>query len=111
MSEWDHQWLLGVREWGSNGWLIVNDFMIGRQRFQSTFSVQDEAVHTAMNKPVARLYTMTNVVRFEPLIDRTIRRFMDILDTRFASVEQPCPIDKWLHYCALPVLMSSKKHR
>ncbi|PSK37361.1 Isotrichodermin C-15 hydroxylase [Elsinoe australis] len=87
-------------KWRKSEFYSVNDFVINGQTFSTTFGVRDEAAHSAMTRPVHKLYTTANVVRYEPLIDSAIDFFLSQLQTRFVDTKEPCSIDRWLHFVA-----------
>ena len=41
---------------------------------------------------------MTKVLEYEPLIDKTLNKFVDKLAARFGGGEV-CPADEWIGYC------------
>ncbi|KAK7724327.1 hypothetical protein SLS63_008715 [Diaporthe eres] len=47
------------------------------------FATQDEMQHRMLKRPIAAVYSMSNLVSFEPLVDRTIDVFRQELDRRF----------------------------
>lgn len=85
--------------WTKSDFYAVNDFKAGHVTLSTTFGTRDEDWHTMMMKSINRYYSLSSVLRFEGLVDRTINVFLDQLDKRFVSRNQPCPIDRWLHYC------------
>lgn len=82
------------------------------------FGTQDEGVHRALKKPVSSAYSMTNLVRFEPYVDTTIRIFCEQLRARFVVVTEteahdgqnqqseagPCDLGQWLQMFAFDVI-------
>ncbi|RMD39760.1 hypothetical protein DV735_g5373, partial [Chaetothyriales sp. CBS 134920] len=68
------------------------------------FATQDEGIHSMLKKPIAAIYSMTNLVQFEPAVDSTIRCFCDQLDARFAQPQAPCSFSDWLQYFAFDVI-------
>lgn len=51
-----------------------------------------------MTKPIAKVFLLANILRFESLMDSTQDLFFSILDSKFAEPHKPCPIDDWLLY-------------
>lgn len=71
---------------------------------QSIFPTQDEALHRMLKRPIAAVYSMSNLVSFEPLVDRTIGVLRHELDRRFVLPGQVCDLGIWLQYFAFDVV-------
>ena len=82
----------------------VNDLFINKRRVPNVFSTRDEHMNTKIMKPALRLFAMNNVLKYEPLVDKTINYFFECLDQRFVSSGKPCDMDNWLHFCAWDVI-------
>jgi hypothetical protein len=54
--------------------------MVNGKVVQGLFNTQDEAIHRALRRPVAGVYSMTNLVEFEPYVDTTIQFLVHQLD-------------------------------
>lgn len=65
------------------------------------FATQDEMLHRMLKRPIAAVYSMSNLVSFEPLVDRTIDVFRQELDRRFVTSGTVCDLDAWLQYFAV----------
>lgn len=65
------------------------------------FATQDEMLHRMLKRPIAAVYSMSNLVSFEPLVDRTIDVFRQELDRRFVTNGNACDLDAWLQYFAV----------
>jgi hypothetical protein len=65
------------------------------------FATQDENMHRMLKKPIASVYSMTNLTSFEDLVDRTIGVFLNILDERFVKTGQVCDWGTYLQYFAV----------
>lgn len=65
------------------------------------FATQDEMLHRMLKRPIAAVYSMSNLVSFEPLVDRTIDVFRQELDRRFVLPGTVCDFDAWLQYFAV----------
>ncbi|KAI1085995.1 cytochrome P450 [Rostrohypoxylon terebratum] len=68
------------------------------------FATQDEALHRMLKRPIANVYSMSNLVSFEPLVDRTIEVFCRELDYRFVLPGEACDLGAWLQYFAFDVV-------
>ncbi|XXH04088.1 hypothetical protein Hte_010499 [Hypoxylon texense] len=68
------------------------------------FATQDESLHRMLKRPIAGVYSMSNLVSFEPLVDRTIDVFCQELDRRFVLPGEACDLGAWLQYFAFDVV-------
>ncbi|KAF7183359.1 hypothetical protein CNMCM7691_003558 [Aspergillus felis] len=68
------------------------------------FNTQDEDLHRRLRKPVAYLYSMTNVVSLEPFVDQALRVLFQQLDRRYATSKGVCDLGNWLQYFAYDVM-------
>jgi hypothetical protein len=62
------------------------------------FATTDESLHRKMKRPIAGLYSMTSVLAYEGLVDKTISVMVKQLNERFANTKQPCILSDWLQY-------------
>ena len=70
----------------------------------AVFNTQDEDMHKHLRCPIAPLYSMTNVVKFEPLVDQTLAVLLKQLDDRFLSNNMPFDLGDWLQYFAFNLM-------
>lgn len=63
------------------------------------FSERDPNRHAAMKKPVARYYTMSNVLAMEHHFDAVINSLCLHIENRFAGTAKSFDISDWLGYC------------
>ena len=49
-------------------------------------------------RPIVKLFSMNNVLHYEPLIDQTISSLLQKLNEEFVG-KKACDMDNWLHYC------------
>ncbi|KAF7521735.1 hypothetical protein G7054_g12368 [Neopestalotiopsis clavispora] len=68
------------------------------------FATQDEPLHRMLKRPIAAVYSMSNLVSFEPLVDSTVDVFRHELDRRFVETGQTCDLGTWLQYFAFDVI-------
>ena len=68
------------------------------------FNTQDENLHRVMKKPIASIYSMSNLVGFEPYVDSTMSVFFNELDKRFAETGEVCDLGVWLQRFAFDVI-------
>ncbi|KAK3332588.1 cytochrome P450 [Cercophora scortea] len=79
--------------------------MIGGRRIPGLFHTQDNDVHRALKKPIAGIYSMTNLVEFEPRVDSTIRFLLQRLDdTQKADPSGSVDLGTWLQWFAFDVM-------
>ncbi|KAK3942558.1 cytochrome P450 monooxygenase [Diplogelasinospora grovesii] len=72
---------------------------------QGLFNTQDEMLHRAMKRPIAGIYSMTNLVEFEPYVDTTIQFFLQRLDeTQTSSGGKAIDLGTWLQWFAFDVM-------
>jgi hypothetical protein len=79
-----------------------NDVLINGQLISNVFNTQDEEWHTKYMRPIRPFWTMTKVLDMEPLIDETLKKFMDKMESKFidnASANKVCKGDEWLGFC------------
>ncbi|KAL9016556.1 MAG: hypothetical protein Q9185_006093 [Variospora sp. 1 TL-2023] len=67
------------------------------------FSTLDERINSAMWRPIAKYYTLTHLLNFEPHIDTIIRTMQYQLEERFCSTKALCNVHTWLSYTAWEV--------
>ena len=68
------------------------------------FNVIDEDLHRVLKKPIASIYSMSNLVSFEPYVDSTMSVFFEELDRRFVQTNKVCEFDAWLQMFAFDVM-------
>ncbi|KAF3012828.1 hypothetical protein E8E14_009139 [Neopestalotiopsis sp. 37M] len=79
--------------------------MIGGQRIHGLFHTQDESLHRAMKRPIAAMYSMSNLVEFEPHVDTTIKFFLQRVDEMTARVGGGAiDLGTWLQLFAFDVM-------
>ena len=84
----------------------VLSFYVKGKAIPGLFATQDRKIHTLLRRPIAGIYSMTNLVSYEPMVDSTIRCFFEQLDKRFAETSQVCELDVWLQMFAFDVIGS-----
>lgn len=68
---------------------------------QGLFNTQDEALHRALKRPIAGIYSMTNLVSFEPYVDTTIAALLKQLEARKS---ERIDLTAWLQFFAFDVM-------
>lgn len=69
----------------------------------SLFSTRDPEYHKALKRPVAQLFSMTNMKNYETYINECTKIFMD---TMHELQGQPVDLGSWLQYYAFDVIAS-----
>lgn len=90
--------------------MVKSDFYKAMQTYHNgelvptLLTVTDKKTHARLRKPVANIFAMSTLTRFEPLVDRTIGDLIKILRRDFvdgSGARRSCDIDHWLSYCGL----------
>ncbi|KAL8714896.1 MAG: hypothetical protein Q9220_001409 [cf. Caloplaca sp. 1 TL-2023] len=71
------------------------------------FSIRDEEGHTTMWRPIAKFYTMKNLLLFEPQLDDVIRTMVRRLGEEFCHCKKEgtlCNMFDWMTYAAWDIL-------
>jgi hypothetical protein len=70
-------------------------------------STQSKRVHAELKRPVATIFSMTNILSYEPKVESTLRYFIQRLDEDFLDNGKACDINNWLQYCMFHPFISS----
>lgn len=68
------------------------------------FATRNEHIHRTMKQPIAAIYSMSNLVSFEPYVKSTIEYFFSRLDSLFVETSKVCNFGLWLHLFASDVM-------
>lgn len=68
------------------------------------FTTQDEDQHRMLKRPIANAYAMSNLVKFEPLVDSTMDVFFQQIDKLFVETGNVCDFGVWLQRFAFDVM-------
>lgn len=74
---------------------------------EGIFATQDEMIHRNLKRPISSVYSMSNLVSFEPYVDSTMRVFCGQLEKRFVSKDgrpPACNMSDWLQMFAFDVI-------
>lgn len=71
---------------------------------QGLFNTQDLSLHRAMKRPIAGIYSMTNLVEFEPYVDSTISFFLQRLEEIQHQSQRACDLGEILQWFAFDVI-------
>ncbi|KAL9079843.1 MAG: hypothetical protein Q9157_001299 [Trypethelium eluteriae] len=73
-------------------------------KIPDVFATRDENVHRQMRRPVANLYSATNLTRFEPLMTSTLQYFFSRLDELYTDEKVELDLFKWIQLFMFDVL-------
>lgn len=76
----------------------MGDSRFNGKRVANLFTSKDEKWHTMVLRPVRPLYSMTQVLDMENLIDTTINLLCEKLDERFVQQGESCDIADYMMY-------------
>lgn len=71
---------------------------------EGIFATQNEAIHRQLKRPIANVYSMSNLLSFEPYVDMALRVFIEQIDRRFEQNETTFDLSKWLQMLAFDVM-------
>jgi hypothetical protein len=77
---------------------------VGKVIIDNIFSTQSNERHSHTIRPIQKLYGMSNIMKAEPLVDKTIENLLKQLDERFVTEGATCRMDQWLHFYAWDVV-------
>lgn len=73
-------------------------------KIPDVFATRDEDVHRQMRRPVANLYSVTNLLTFENLMTSTVRHLFVRLDELFANKGVDLDLFNWIQFFMFDVL-------
>lgn len=71
---------------------------------QGLFNTQDDQLHRSMKRPIAGIYSMSNLVGFEPYVDSTIGFFLERLEDAQGKAGGRIDLGTWLQWFAFDVM-------
>ncbi|KAF4455210.1 cytochrome P450 oxidoreductase [Fusarium albosuccineum] len=71
---------------------------------ESIFNIRDAATHAKYRKIAAPPYSFSNIKKMEPLIDLNIQAWINKLQEKFASTQEPFDFAPWAVYMAYDVI-------
>ncbi|KAL4738144.1 cytochrome P450 [Aspergillus similis] len=81
------------------------------KRQPTMFAAADNKTHARIRKPVAGSYSMSNIMQFEPFVDRNLRLFYTRLEELFIQPQRPCDIHNWVQYFAFDTVLEMTMSR
>ncbi|KLU85862.1 hypothetical protein MAPG_04882 [Magnaporthiopsis poae ATCC 64411] len=82
--------------WQKSEMYKPNEAIVNGKRLTSLFNTTDEAYHTAANKPVKPLYSLSRVQEIEPLLDESLEYLMTRFDAQYTDKGVVCMWDDWM---------------
>ncbi|ETS86540.1 hypothetical protein PFICI_00368 [Pestalotiopsis fici W106-1] len=73
-------------------------------KIPDVFATRDEDIHRRMRRPVANLYSVTSLTKFEPLITATMQYFFIRLDELFNDKSVEFDMYRWIQFFMFDVL-------
>lgn len=73
-------------------------------KIPDVFATRDEDVHRQMRRPVANLYSVSNLLTFENLMTSTVQYFFVRLDELFADKDVDLDLFNWIQFFMFDVL-------
>lgn len=70
----------------------------------AVFTSLDEDMHSKLKRPIAQIFSQSNVVTFENLVDDVLQIISDQLDARFVKNSETFNLGEWLQYFAFDVM-------
>lgn len=87
----------------SNYYSVFQNIVNGR-RTASLVAMTDETDHARTKRVVAHAYSLSTLVEYEPLVDRTIRVFLGCLNDTYAQTGSICDFGRSLQFFAFDVI-------
>ncbi|KIW82636.1 hypothetical protein Z517_05663 [Fonsecaea pedrosoi CBS 271.37] len=73
--------------------------------YPNILAMESTKDHAAIKRPIAGIYSMSNVTKSERFIDECILQFVHQLNKEFIVTEKPLPVYQWAHYFAYDTIM------
>jgi hypothetical protein len=67
--------------------------------YPNILAMESTKDHAAIKRPIAGIYSMSNVTKSERFIDECILQFVHQLDQEFNDKGKTLPVYQWAHYC------------
>ncbi|KAJ5471015.1 Cytochrome P450, partial [Penicillium desertorum] len=97
--------MYGIRSsFGKSDYYKVLQPMSKGKIIQGLFNTQDDQLHRSMKRPIAGIYSMSNLVSFEPYVDSTISFFLQRLEDAQGKPGGRIDLGTWLQWFAFDVM-------
>ena len=70
----------------------------------AVFNTRDEKLHKQIKNPIAPLFSLSNVITYEPFVDKVLAVMIEQLDKRCANTREPFDFGLWLQFFAFDVM-------
>ncbi|TRX95787.1 hypothetical protein FHL15_003341 [Xylaria flabelliformis] len=109
LFDWDQIWFqLVILELYQSYILRVLAFLRPYSRdnngLKVVFNTQDEILHKKIKSPIAPLYSLTNTVTFEPLVDEVLACLGEQLNKKFSGTNETFNFGDYLQFFAFDVM-------
>ena len=90
--------------------LVKSDFyacfqnIVNGRRAASLVAMTDESQHAKSKRLIAHAYSLSTLVEYEELVDRTTDVFVQVLEERFASTGSKLDLGRYLQFFAFDVI-------
>ena len=68
------------------------------------FNTRDEDLHKQLKSPVAPIFSLTNILPFEPFVDDVLLKLFEQFEHRFLQSADICNLGDWLQFFAFEVM-------
>ncbi|EJT71372.1 hypothetical protein GGTG_10631 [Gaeumannomyces tritici R3-111a-1] len=92
--------------WQKSEMYRPNEALVDGKRIPNMFNTTDEAYHTAANKPVKPLYSLSRVQEVEPLVDESLEYLMKKFDAQYTDKGVVCMWDDWMAWWAWDTMVN-----
>ncbi len=76
--------------------------MVNGKIVYTIFSTTDPVEHAHIRRPIAKYYSQSSVLTFEPHVDKLVDELCRHLESRFIDVPggpEECDLGKWIGFC------------
>jgi hypothetical protein len=90
--------------------LVKSDFyacfqnIVNGRRAASLVAMTDESQHAKSKRQIAHAYSLSTLVEYEELVNRTVEVFLNVLDQRFATTGTVLDLGRYLQFFAFDVI-------
>lgn len=82
----------------------VQQGVVKGKRLPPLFSTVDEGFHARYRRCVNNAFSMSTLVSYEPLVERTIAFYLEKTHQIFEAPDRECNFGRWLQYFAFDVI-------
>ncbi|KAL1866899.1 hypothetical protein Daus18300_006602 [Diaporthe australafricana] len=88
----------------SDLYATLRPYTTERGSMLAVFNTQDEQMHKKIKSPIAPLFSLSNAVLFEDLVEEVLSCLSEQLDKRFVETDTTFDLGQWLQYFAFDVM-------